>query len=1462
MASHTSRIVDLETQMASVQLQLESQHQDLKAAIAELAASTKDSIEALTASFGRNREKSPIRSPPHSQAPFADQQHFRHPQRRPSILDHYPRLEFSYFSGTDPHVWVSKCTKLFHLYAIPEEQKVDLVSYYLEGRAYTWFEGWSFRRFPLVWGHFVDELLHRFGNREQLNVVAAFNKLRQTSSVGRYQEEFEDLRSRLLRLNPELNEHYFILSFLGGLDEEIQPRVQLLNPPTLACAFYQARLEESAIDARKKKTRAAPPGRWTASPSSSSGSPFQREASLPSPSSVDRSPVPRGQGLCYKCGDKYFHGHTCARKKQLQMMQAEAPSLTSEEGEIDEDFQDAELEVSLQSMGSGFAGNSLLIPATSGRREVTVLIDTGSSHTFLNSSKVVELSCKPEHIAPMRVKVASGHTLLSDSVCKGFCWKMQGQDFAFDVRTLDLPAHDLVLGWDWLETISPFQVDLKKRQLSFDWHGRNLTLQGLTNEGHCKLISGRNLQQLIRKPDSHILGAVFSIEAHTPPAPTPTFLQPLLSQYSDIFDTPTSLPPSRPFDHSIPLLPNTKPINIRPYRFPHHQKEVAEKLVAEMLKSEFIQGSHSPYASPVLLIGKKDGTWRFCVDYRELNAATIKDKFPIPHIEDLLDELQGAVLFSKLDLRAGYHQVRMHPADQFKTAFRTHQGHYEFRVMPFGLTNAPATFQALMNHVFGPYLRKFILVFFDDILIYSKSESEHLVHLEIALQLLRKHHLFAKASKCSFGQPTVEYLGHVISKEGVSTDSNKVAAMQSWPRPTSVKGLRGFLGLTGYYRKFIKHYGTISRPLTELLKKNGFLWSSTAEEAFLTLKAAMSQAPVLGLPNFTQSFTLETDASGSGVGAVLSQGGRPLAFFSKALSLRNQGLSTYEKEYLAVLLAVDHWRHYLEGRQFTIVTDHESLKFLLGQKVHTAIQKKGLVKLLGLDFQIKYRKGRYNGAADALSRVFDDQLEGSSCNALTSVLPEWLVEIEQSYAQDAEVTDWIAAAAVNTTGPSLWSYSEGILRYRGAIVVGSTGYLRTKLLQLFHSSPVGGHSGAQGTYQRLKSCFYWRGMKTAVTQWVSQCAVCQRCKAETVASPGFLQPLPIPTRAWKDISMDFVEGLPMSKGKQVLLVVVDRFTKSAHFFALSHPYTAAEVALTFFDGVFRLHGMPSTIVCDRDSTFTSMFWTEFFRLQHTDIHYSTAYHPQTDGQTERVNRCLEDYLRCMTFHRPQDWVDWLTLAEWCYNTHFHISLQMSPFEALYGFPPSFFGLGAVLPTPVGAVEDRVSKQHLMTQLLTYNITKAQNRQKQYADRRRSERVLQVGDWAYLRLQPYRQGSVVGRQGNKLDARYFGPYKVLAKIGAVAYKLSLPAASKIHPVFHVSQLKLCRTVVPPAATQLPDADQNGSLKLAPTQILARRFIQQDNQAVTQVLVHWTHQLPEDATWEDLGSFRQSFPAFPA
>ncbi|KAD5802354.1 hypothetical protein E3N88_13714 [Mikania micrantha] len=315
-----------------------------------------------------------------------------------------------------------------------------------------------------------------------------------------------------------------------------------------------------------------------------------------------------------------------------------------------------------------------------------------------------------------------------------------------------------------------------------------------------------------------------------------------------------------------------------------------------------------------------------CIDYRALNKITIPDKYPIPTIDELLDELNGATIFSKLDLRSGYYQIRVAPADVQKSAFRTHSGHYEFKVMPFGLTNAPSTFQATMNDLFRPYLRRFILVFFDDILIYSPSMQQHLHHLQTALELLQQHQFFAKLTKCCFGQAQVLFLGHVVSSAGVQVDQDKISAIQSWPIPVNVKEVRGFLGLTGYYRRFVRNYGIIAKPLTNLTKKEGFLWNDAALRAFNTLKEALMTAPILCLPNFSKPFTIECDASSEGVGAILTQDNHPVAYFSKGFSPSNRLKSAYDRELLALVLAVQKWNHYLMGHHFFIKTDHYTLK--------------------------------------------------------------------------------------------------------------------------------------------------------------------------------------------------------------------------------------------------------------------------------------------------------------------------------------------------------------------------------------------------------------------------------------------------------------------------------------------------------------------------------------------------------
>jgi hypothetical protein len=488
--------------------------------------------------------------------------------------------------------------------------------------------------------------------------------------------------------------------------------------------------------------------------------------------------------------------------------------------------------------------------------------------------------------------------------------------------------------------------------MKFTYQGKRIELHGVKQQvTQCSAISSSGLQGLFnREAVQHCVQFKWSseqsqlvagdTEIHSLSLNNTTELskqiQSLLNTYDDLFQEPTSLPPQRSFDHHIQLLPGAPLVIIRPYKYSPAQKDEIERQIAEMLKNGIIKPSQSPYASPVLLVKKKDGTWRFCVDYRHLNAQTVKNKHPMPIVDELIDELAGAKWFTKLDFRAGYHQICIDPADTHKTAFKTHHGLYEFLVMAFGLTNAPATFQSIMNLIFAALLRKGVIVFMDDILIYSSTLDQHVSLLQQVFEILRKHKFFIKLSKCSFAQQEIEYLGHSISSQGVATEKSKIAAVEQCPVPKNVKDLRGFLGLTGYYRRFIKNYGLISRQLDQ------------TQTAFNQLKQALIHAPVLGIPDFTKPFILKTDASEVGFGAVLLQDSHPIAYLSKVVCAKNQALSTYEKECMAILLAVEKWRPYLQHAEFLIRTDHKSLLHLTEQRVTSRIQQKALLKLMDL----------------------------------------------------------------------------------------------------------------------------------------------------------------------------------------------------------------------------------------------------------------------------------------------------------------------------------------------------------------------------------------------------------------------------------------------------------------------------------------------------------------------------------
>jgi hypothetical protein len=776
--------------------------------------------------------------------------------------------------------------------------------------------------------------------------------------------------------------------------------------------------------------------------------------------------------------------------------------------------------------------------------------------------------------------------------------------------------------------------------------------------------------------------------------------------------------------------------------------------------------------------------------------------------------------------------------------------------MPFGLTNAPSTFQGLMNSIFKPFLRKFVLVFFDDILIYSKSWEDHVQHVDKVLQLLKEQQLYAKPSKCFFGVKEVEYLGHIVSHEGVKVDPNKIKAMMDWPIPKTLKNIRGFLGLTGYYRKFVRNYGRIAAPLTTLTKKDAFSWTPEATKAFEQLKEVMCKAPVLTTPDFTKTFIVECDASGNGIGVVLMQEGRPLAFESRPLKGRDLHKPIYEKEMMEILHALKKWHPYLIGRHFKVKTDHDSLKYFLEQRLSSEEQQKWVTKILGYDFEIVYKKGKQNVVADALSRK-DEDVEAFLC-AISIIQPDWIIEARDEWKNDEKVWTLIQRLQQDSSASDTFTWKNDSLWYKDRLYLCKNSQLKQKVLLELHTSPVGGHSGFLKTYHRVKKDFFWDGLKTNVQRFVAECVVFQQNKVETIKTPGLLQPLSIPSQRWEEVSMDFITGLPKSKGKSVIMVIVDRLTKYAHFCALSHPFKASIVATAFMETVQKLHGSPKIIVSDRDPIFTGHFWTELFSCLGTQLAHSSSYHPQSDGQTEIVNKCLEGYLRCFVSDKQTQWFKWLPLAKWWYNTSFHTATKMTPFMALYGYHPPSITSSLKEKSKVQAVEDHIENQQQILQILKDNLTMAQNRMKQQADQHRSERSFEVGDWVFLRLQPYKQMSLKqAKKDNKLSPKYYGPYKVLQKIGTMAYKLELPASSQVHPVFHVSCLKKVIGDKIPVQTILPELDEEGKIILEPEAITDTRICQLRNRSISEYLIKWRRLPAEDSTWED-ESFIQKHP----
>ena len=881
----------------------------------------------------------------------------------------------------------------------------------------------------------------------------------------------------------------------------------------------------------------------------------------------------------------------------------------------------------------------------------------------------------------------------------------------------------------------------------------------------------------------------------------------LFSKYGSIFSKGdgdlgcTSL-----ITHEIPLLDDV-PVR-QPYRrIVPSQYEMVKAHIQQLLDSQVIRESSSPYSSPIVLVTKKDGSLRLCVDYRQLNSKTRRDSYPLPRIEESLDALSGAKLFSTLDLASGYNQVPVAEKDKFKTAFCTPFGLFEFNRMPFGLCNAPGTFQRLMERMFGDCRYQSVLLYLDDVVVFSATVEQHLERLEEVFARLQKQKLKVKLSKCNFFQRQVSYLGHVVSAEGVATDPAKIEVVKGWKRPVHLAELRSFLGFASYYRRFVEGFAKLAAPLHHLVGKLSgprrkgktpkislsTAWGEDCEQAFQSLKEKLTSAPVLAYADFNKTFILEVDASHGGLGAVLSQEQsgkvRPIAFASRGLRPTERNMDNYSSmklELLAVKWAVtEKFREYLLGNHFTIFTDNNPLSHLQTAKLG-AVEQRWASQLASFNFTIKYRPGKNNQNADALSRQYMERFAVGTGVPPQLALASWNVQSSDIGAQCSEVIAFPGRSSQDLSSlqkadpviKPVWKfYSEGrpptteeretlsntsraLIRQQDRLVEregllyrtvqppgGGPEYLQLLLPQCLQEEVLHsvhndhGHQGTERTLQLLRSRCFWPNMAQDVERW---CRQCERCVLGKAIQPkvrpywGTLQA----SRPNEILALDFTVLEPASDGRENVLVLTDIFTKYTQAVP-TKDQRASTVAQMLVQHWFHRFGPPARIHSDQGRNFESTLIQQLCKIYGVQKSRSTPYHPQGNGQCERFNRTLHDLLRTLPVDQKKHWPRHLPQLTFAYNTTPHQTTGRTPYFLMFGCHPRLpvdflLGLEEAIPSEE-TLDEWVQKHQQSLRLVHEHVRQRSEEQALRRNQNHNDQVndsgFKEGQLVYLRNHP-------------------------------------------------------------------------------------------------------------------------------
>ncbi|XP_024013310.1 uncharacterized protein LOC112087599 [Eutrema salsugineum] len=1313
-------------------------------------------------------------------------------------MKHLKDMGMEAFGGRSDPVsadnWRKRLERNFEAMRCPEGYRKDLAVQYLKEEALIWWDGVveaTQGRYELTYREFQEAFAKEYFPPEALDQMESeeFNRLRRFS---RKQFTQADL----------------VRQFMNGLKLELRSRCSLRRYDTLVELVETAAIQETSLEElRRVRQGLSRPNRAQEGPKRTWDTMAAPGVGLPMCQSVghhEKDCAVTGTNRCYRCGKSGHQRKDCPGNANPQQGVGALPGPPAKRQAVEPRvFAIGDPERPAPIAGSVSVGGAIAY----------TLFDTGATHSFV-SPRLTQCWTFSGKFTPRlkAVETAGSEQVETIGIHEEVPILLEGADFPWTLVKMKLGHYDVILGMDWLKHYEVV-LNCRKSKAYILHRGGRVAFQGVKTDTGVPVISMIHAENLIEEGCEAFLVTVSMVGEGAPKSLEEISV---VNEYADVFQPLTGPPPRRGVDFTIELEPGTAPVSKVPYRLAPAEMAELKKQLEDLTDKGFIRPSSLPWGAPVLFVKKKDGSFRLCIDYRGLN---------------------------KIDLASGYHQIRIAEEDISKTAFRTRYGHYEFVVIPFGLTDAPAVFMKLMNDIFREHLDKCVIVFIDDILVYSRSEREHEWHLGMIVQKLRDQQLFAKLSKCSFWQRKMGFLGHIVSEEGVAVDPEKIIAVTEWPVPKSVTEVRSFLGLAGYYRKIVPNFSRIFKPLTSLTEKNvKFEWTDKRSQRFEELKQKLIETPILVLPWSGIPYDVYTDASGSRLGCVLMQEKKVVAYASRQLRKHEVNYPTHDLELAVVVFALKIWRSYLYGEKVHIYTDHQTNQVAdaLSRRRNAVSEAKETQELIATLANLSL----------CVAEVEDD---AAGLEALDN--GDLLMRIRREQAHDLSLKKIFEKQVVG-----YHKADNGTYMYRNRVCVPMNDELRREVLSQAHQSKFSIHPGNTKMYQDLKRYYHWSGMKRDISAWISQCATCQQVKAEQMAPSGLLQNLPLPEWKWDMVTIDFVTGLPRTLDKKnAIWVIVDRLTKSAHFLPIKKTDGAEQLAQKYIDVIVRLHGIPVSIVSDRDPKFTASFWQAFQKALGTKVHLSTAYHPQTDGQSERTIRTLEDLLRACVLDWEGSWEKHLPLAEFACNNSYHSSIGMAPYKALYGRPcrtPLCWTEVEEMRVLEPELLEEASKQ---VEMLKTRLKEAHDRQKSYADQRRQELSFEVGDLVYLKLRTFR-GNDKHRLMKKLKLRYMGPYPILERIGEVAYRLELPKElAEFHDVFHIS---LLRKVVREPELILPqppaDVRKDFSAAYQPVAVLEFREKELNGKRKPAVKVCWERDGIREETWEIEQEMRKEFP----